>query len=318
MRILEFDELPKDAEPQAQLLDLSATWAPNDFARFSEARKIGYPSADYAGVYAVEKGEVLSAIRVLRLPYATQEGVKQIAGIQGVVTRRDSGRRGLARLLLQDVHKRVKGAGSSYSLLWTGRGQVAFSLFERMGYQDVYTPELATLHIGRRRDNPGRYTVKSIRNDRVDILEELHSRSMDGRLGFALRPRGVIRSLIHLGFLPAGSLHTIHLDGELVGYALLQRHSTWCSLDELVLGAKISLKEVLPTLEAAAPQGGWFVIRNTSVRDALPLLRRRGYHYSPLSYYGLLAMPLERSGGEIMDELGTRSPLFTCQQLDYF
>jgi len=317
LRILEFDELPSGLQPQVQLLDLSAAWAPNDFKKFKEARRIGYPSADYVGVYAVENGEILSAVRVLRLPYTTPEGVQQIAGIQGVVTRRDSGRKGLARRLLLEVHRREKAAGSKYSLLWTGRGQVAHSFYESLGYRDVYTPELATLHKEARDRGLGRYSLKDVKKDDTSHLEALHNKAMTGRLGFIPRPSGIIRSLIHIGFLARESLHAVFHGGKLVGYALLQKHSTWCSLDELVLDAETPLEEVVPTLEEAA-LGGWFVIRNTSVRDALPLLRKRGYHYSPFAYYSLLALPLEKPSEGIVAELGTGRRRFTCQQLDYF
>lgn len=316
MRILEFDELPPDTETQAQLLDLSVAWAPVSFSKISEVRKMGYPCADYVGVYAVEKGEILSAVRVLRLPYTTPEGVRQIAGIQGVVTRRDSRRRGVARELLREVHRREKAAGCEYSMLWTGRGLVAHSLYESLGYRDVYTPDLAVLHKSRNR-GAGRYVLESLGEGGTRVMEELHASATAGRLGFTPRPSGMVRSAIHLGFLPADSLFTIRRGGKDVGYAVLQKHHTWCSLEELVLDRRTPIEEVLPTLEASISDG-WFVIRNTVVRDLTPLLQRRGYHCSPWAYYSLLALPLKRSGEDVVDMLGTGDRLFTCQGLDYF
>jgi GNAT superfamily N-acetyltransferase len=316
LRILEFDELSSTVEPQAQLLDLSAAWAPNDFKRFKEARRMGYPSADYVGVYAVEGGEILSAVRVLRLPYTTPKGVQQVAGIQGVVTRRDRGRKGLARELLLEVHRREKAAGSAYSLLWTGRGQVAHSLYENLGYRDVYTPELVTIR-KESRDSPQRYTLKNVKKDGLGSLEMLHGKATAGRLGFTPRPPGIVRSLIHLGFLAKESLRALFRGGKLVGYVILQKQSTWCGLNELVLDSETPVEKVLPALEATA-QGGWFVIRNTAARESLSLLRRRGYHYSPFAYYSLLALSLEKPSEDLAEELGTEDPRFTCQQLDYF
>jgi hypothetical protein len=127
----------------------------------------------------------------------------------------------------------------------------------------------------------------------------------------------MISSVIHLGFLPAKSLYTIRRARETVGYAVLQKHPTYCSLEELVVDHGTSIGDVLPTLEATV-EDGWFVIRNTSVRDALRLLRRRGYHETPWVYYGLLALPLERPDEDVVDRLGTTSRRFTCQGLDYF
>lgn len=278
---------------------------------------MGYPSADYVGLYAVEDGEVLSVVRVLRLPYTTPEGVRQIAGIQGVVTRRDRARKGLARELLLEAHRREKAAGSKYSLLWTGRGNVAHSLYESLGYQDVYAPELATLREENRNHGPQRYSLKSVEEGDARSLEMLHQRATVGRLGFTPRASGIIRSSIHLGFLMKDSLWAIFDGGRQVGYAHLWKNPTWCGLDELVLDSGTPVERVLPFLEATA-RGGWFVIRNTVVRDAMPLLRRRGYHFLPHAYATLMVLGLERPSKNIAEELGTASPRFTCQHLDYF
>ena len=54
MRIMGHDELPSDMEADLQLLRLSIGWAPRDFSRTEQARSVGFPSADYFGLYAVE------------------------------------------------------------------------------------------------------------------------------------------------------------------------------------------------------------------------------------------------------------------------
>ena len=70
MRIIDHDELPLSMEAQIQfLLDMSAGWGPMDFKSIAEARRLGYPAADYVGVYAVEEREVLSEVRVIRIPF---------------------------------------------------------------------------------------------------------------------------------------------------------------------------------------------------------------------------------------------------------
>ena len=304
-------------ETQAQLLDLSVGWAPVGFEKFGEAKKLGYPCAEYAGVYAVKDGQILSAVRVLRLPYTTRHGIKKVAGIQGVVTRRDNGRKGLARKLLLDVHQREKAAGCDYSMLWTGRGLVAHSLYEGLGYRDVYTPDLASVRKERRDRGQGRYALKAVQNDDIPALEELHDRVTAGRLGFTPRPHGMIQSVIHLGLLATESLRTIYHARQLVGYAVLQKHPTWCSLEVLCLNAEASVGNVLRTLEGTT-DGSWFVIRNTVVKDMSKLLEMRGYQYSSFAYYTLLALPLGEPVDRVEDELGTGTSRFTCQALDYF
>ena len=319
LRILEYRELPPEAEEKAQLLDLSVGWGIMGFRRLDEARRMGYPAADYFAVYAVENGDVISTVRVLRMPITTRFGVQQAAGIQGVITRRDMKGRGIARRLLEEVHRRERAAGSEYSLLWTSRGLAAHRLYLSLGYRDVYTPELAFL--GRQGQRLGRKpdAVRGAGRDDIEYLESLHREATAGRLGFTPRPAGVVRSLMYLGFLEARSLKVVLHAGERMGYAILQKHQggQWCSLEELVLDPAFSAEEAFSMLEATAPRG-WFVVRNTVVRDIKEPLRRRGYQFSSLAYYSLLALPLSKSSGNIVYDLGTEDPLFTCQHLDYF
>lgn len=317
MRVLTHDELPSEAESQVHLLDLAAGWGAMDFRRISMARKIGYPAAEYFGVYAVEGKEVLAMVRVLRLPYTTREGVEQVAAIQGVVTRRDRQRRGLARTLMEEVHGREKEAGSSLSLLWTGRGQVAHGLYESLGYVDVYTPELAVLHCPRKLMKPKRYELKRVRSEDVGRIEKLHAAATKGRLGFTPRHPGLVPPLLKLGFITLNSLRLIARDSEPVGYALIQKSLGWPRLDELVTLDKADPSEVVSLFESEAP-GGWLAIRNTAVRDHLETLRRRRYSISHLANYGLLALALDRRYSDVPGVLGTASGSFTCQMLDYF
>ena len=125
MRILTHDEISNTFDEQVQLLQLGAGWGIFDFEHVAMARKIGYQTQDYFAVYAVEDKEVLAKVEVMHIEVETTEGPETISGIGGVVTRRDKSRMGLARQLLQDVHRREEAAGIKHSLLWTGRNNKA-------------------------------------------------------------------------------------------------------------------------------------------------------------------------------------------------
>lgn len=317
MRILDHDELPSGSEEQVHLLDMSAGWGALGFSRIAEARKMGYFSADYFGIYAVEGGQILSAVRVVRLPFTTPSGVERIAGIQGVVTRLDHGLVGLARQLLEEVHRREKSAGTRLSLLWTGRGMVAHELYEKLGYVDVYTPELAVKTIlGKPNPTRGYKLRKAVRADFAQI-GRIHAKATKGKLGFTPRPTGDIEFAIRFGFASLGSLKIITRSDEAIGYAQVQKLAGWPRVEELVLLPKSEPEKILPLFEAEAA-GGWFALRNTSVREHLALLKTRGYAVSNLAYYSLLAKPLDGERNDMTRELGTASRQFTCQAFDYF
>lgn len=288
-----------------------------DFRRIAEARKTGYPASEYFGVYAVERREVLSMVRVLRLPFTTTKGFERIAAIQGVVTRRDQSRMGLARELMEEVHRREKAAGIRLSLLWTGRNQVAHGLYESLGYSDVYTPEIAVLQCGQKATKPKGYELRKLRKVDTGFIEKLHAKATDGRLGFTPRHPGLASSLLRLGFISSDSFRLIVHDHEPVGYALIQRSLGWPRVEELATLDETEPGDVLSLFESEA-SGGWLVIRNTTVRDNLETLKARYYGITDLAYYSLLAKALAGGSPATPRTLGTTSRSFTCQMLDYF
>jgi len=316
LRIVEHDDLQPGLESQVQLLDGTAGWGSVDFRKLKDARRSGYPAADYHAVYAVEHGEVLSIVRVIRVPYTTRRGTELVGAVQGVVTRRDQGRKGLARALLQDVHRREKEAGLGLVLLWTGRGQVAHALYESLGYVDVYTPDLAMKRCGAVAAPRG-LKLRSVGASDVRVIEELHQKSTTGRPGFAPRPKRIVETVLKLGFRSPSEFKLVLSGEEAVGYAIFHRGPASPSISELVIKEGVPASDVLALFESAS-RGGWLAIRNTVVREHREALRARGYEFSSFNYYSLLATSLDRRRKATQATLGSTSMSFTCQQLDYF
>jgi GNAT superfamily N-acetyltransferase len=320
MRIVSFDELPEGSEPKAQLIDASVGWLLTDFGRLKEARRLGYPAADYYGVYAVEGGEVQSAVRVLRIPYTLASGsTETVSGICGVATRREWSRRGLARALLGEAHRREAAAGNRFSLLWMGFWNFSHTLYSSIGYADIYTPRLAM----RRCDGPKprserqKYELRPARKGDAATIEELHAESTRGRVGFTPRPKSALLPLFALGWVKPDAFRLILSGGEPVGYLQIQKGRGWVKSDEVVLTSRADPGEVASLLQREATPG-WLLLQGTFVRDSSALLRRLGYLFTDYLYYGLMARPLEGAPGDIKRKLGTDSRSFTCHFLDYF
>src|ERR1700722_4689500 len=175
LRILTHDELPAEWEDQVQLMDASTNWMPVTFKSLREVIRLGYPAADYWAVYAVENDQVLSAVRVVRIPYTMRNGRTEImSGIQGVVTRREFSRRGLARTLLAEVHRREAEAGSRLSILVTDLSYIAHNLYLSMGYVDVHSGRLAMKRLdssGEKNKRPGDFRVVHARANDAETIE---------------------------------------------------------------------------------------------------------------------------------------------------
>jgi GNAT superfamily N-acetyltransferase len=311
------EDLPPSAETSVQLLDMTAGWGPNGFATLKQIRRLGYPAADYIGLCAIEKGEVISMVRVLRIPFSTTKGRETVSAIQGVVTRRDRSRHGLARRLLNQVHRRERAAGSRIALLWTGHSNMAHNLYNSVGYLDLYTPPLAMRRIRGQLSKPNGYELRKIKRGDSGVIEGLHAAATLARLGFTPRATHILDWIFKLGFVKQESLRLILQEGEPVGYLELQKNQGWVQSEELLLRDPSAADDVVTLLESEA-DGGWLVLRGTSVRDHLGTLRRRRYSFSDYSYFGLLGLSLEGGGPDSLKALGTADSRFTCQLLDYF
>jgi GNAT superfamily N-acetyltransferase len=318
MRIASLDELPREWEPQVQLLDASVGWFPSDFRLMREVRSMGYPAADYFGVYAVEGDEVRSEVRVLRIPYTLAGGTTEtVSAVCGVATRREWSRRGLARALLAEVHRREAAIGNRFCILWMGFWNFSHALYSSMGYVDVYTPKLAMRRCDRPKSEGRKYGLRTTKKGDVTTIEKLHAESTRGRVGFTPRPKSVLPPLFKLGFIKPDAFRLILSDGEPVGYCNMQKGRGWVKSDEVVLTERADPKEVVSLLQRkSAP--GWLTLQGTFVRDSSGLLGKLGYSFTDYAYYGLMARPLRGVHRDLKRELGTASPSFTCHSLDYF
>ena len=323
LRIVDFDALPNEMWSQVQLLDLSTGWGMTDLEDMRRAIKLGYPSADYFGVFAVENGEVLSTVRVSRIPYTLSNDKREVvSAIGGVVTRHDHSHQGLARRLLEEVHRREKADGRRFSLLWTGRNNVAHHLYESLGYVDVYTPELAMVKCRRMLKTLSKqYSLVKARNKDAKTIEHMHSNATKNRLGFTPRVSGLLNVLFKLGWFKSQLFHLILHDDKIIGYYLeLQKFSGWIGSSEIVVAAdeKAEEEHVIPLLEREAGNG-WLILGNTFVRDNHDALKKRGYKIASFAYTTLMAKPLDGTKpSNVAKLLGVENPRFVCHRLDGF
>lgn len=290
-----------------------------DFRRIEAARRVGYPAPKYFGVYAVEGNKILSTVRVIRFPFTLpDDSVETATGIQGVASRRDKRRKGLAGRLLEEVHAREAGEGIRLSFLWTSRTNSAHHLYEKLGYRDIYTPDLAFRSSPRAKPKTPYFLTPAKKSD-VALLERLYASSTRRRTGFVPRPRGLLRSLMELGFVKLDSIMMVNRGKEKVGYVEMQASPSWVKVSELVTTeARPDGDGLISAVELAASDK-LLAFWNTLVRDFRAALLKRRYSVSDLAYYGLMATQLKgRKDNYLARTLGTASLRFSCQGYDYF
>jgi hypothetical protein len=100
------------------------------------------------------------------------------------------------------AHERMLLAGMRYSTLGTTRHRSAYSLYLRLGYEDVFTP---TFTFARRDDILRRNRLRAERAgvERLHLTDDIFQRAAAGHLGFSRRHTGFISMLAATGDLVA-------------------------------------------------------------------------------------------------------------------
>jgi len=317
MRILTFDELTPEMERSRGLANIAAFGTILSRARIDTMRHMHLIS-DYVGVFAVERQRVLGHVFVELIPYDFPEGADIVAGIATVGTRPDAGRSGVASALLREAHRREHEAGRRYAALWTNRSWGAHSLYERLGYRDVYSSPWA-LHVPTAR-RPRAGAVGPAHRSDLDEIDRLHNRMAEGRWGYCRRVVGSTRAAVRHRYLdPDNDLLVTRKDGRLTGYAYLERSSRRVICGEVVATSRKVTRQLVDGVGRVAGSLP-YAFQHTLVTDNPELFGEPGYVTGPLSWYGMMALDLRREWSTPAAEavFGTRDPRFLCLAGDRF
>jgi predicted N-acetyltransferase YhbS len=321
MRILTYDELTPQMQQDRALLHLSAfggTWSARVIDLF---RGIPEGLADYVGVFAAEGGRLYGQVLVFRIPYAFPEGPGILSGIAAVATHPDRSRSGIARTLLEEVHRRERAAGIERVSLWTNRSWGAHTLYERLGYRDIYSsPWIVRLPGGVRvsdRSPPG---VRPARPSDLDEIDRLHDRLVGGRPGFYRRAQGATRREVRAGTLdPGKNLLVLWERGELVGYAHLDRNPYRSICGELI-GVSSSVRRAL--LKEVHRRAGRApcALQHTWINDPPFAGRWKEPSVSRGGWFVLMGCDLSgpKSATATVRQFGSSDPRFVCLAGDRF
>jgi GNAT superfamily N-acetyltransferase len=318
MRILAWDELSPALEAERLALSLAAFSGVLDRRTVEAWRRASGGPTEYVGVFAVERGHLVGQVLALRIPYRTVSGAIAAVGVASVTTRATAAHRGVARTLLEEVHRRERDAGTDLALLWTSPSWFAHRLYEGLGYHDVYTPSVAVRLLGRDPRLRPRGRLRRARPGDLAGLEALHGRVTAGSLGFVPRPRGFLRRSPWRRQRLSG-LRVYEREGRLRGYAFVSAERGLLRCGELVAGPR-DRAGLLDALEPTASPGA-LELGNRVVDLLRPELARRGYFVGERQdWRTLMACSLRGalSAAALRRRLGVDRPSFACMSLDRF
>ncbi|HEY6238261.1 MAG TPA: GNAT family N-acetyltransferase [Thermoplasmata archaeon] len=322
MRVTTLQDLPRSLEREQVALDWLDNDPPFDTSLLRKARAAGAPISDYMALVAVEGEKILSRVGVQRPTLTTSDGQELFCGIDGVATRPDALRRGLALGLLRAVHRRERARGLRWTMLWTHRTWGAHRLYERLGYRDVYSPPSSLRRVPKVASRPPdpSYRTRAAKASDAPLLESIHRDATAGRIGFLPRFPGILALRFRLGWRTPKDHYLLYRGRRAVGYFLAAQMPWAVTVTEAVVRTDAERAPLLDSMERLA-RGRWLAIgRTTFANDAASLLTERGFRRYPLAHTTLMARRLAPPRISDVSPLLrlVEDPRFSCHSGDMF
>jgi GNAT superfamily N-acetyltransferase len=231
IRILEYDQVDPLGVLNLNLLSLNYALTPERVALIRQHDLRPFP---FFGVYAVDDGFVAGQVGVYRLSMMTAEGPEDVGGVCAVCTHPAYSGRGIATQLIEEAHHRMRAAGLRFSTLGTARHRGAYSLYCRLGYEDLFAPSSILMPCSNLAiENQMR--AERAGADRLNQCGEVFRQAAAGLWGFAIRHNSFMETMVAIGDVGLEDVWLLWNDKELVGYALAKVASSVLIVSNLLL-----------------------------------------------------------------------------------
>ena len=238
MKILEYDQVDPLSVLQLNLLALEFPLTPEHVAHIRRSDPRPFP---FFAIYAVEGQKILGQVGVFRLPMVSTEGQEDVGGVWAVSTHPHHAERGVASLLLDEAHARMRDAGLRFSTLGTNRYRVAYKLYQQQGYEDMQVLSTAlarweTAH------QPTRLRARPISPEGFDLVDQIFENIAGNYLGYARRhtPFSVLRDKVDLA-----DIWMLMNNKQMVGYAIAQKSKILLNISSLLLSRAADTTEAV-------------------------------------------------------------------------
>lgn len=283
MKILEYDAVDPLDVLQVNLLALEFDLTPERVAHIRQSDPRPFP---FFAIYAVEDGEVLGQVGVFRLPMISNQGREDVGGVWAVSTHPQQSGRGVATLLLNEAHVRMRDAGLRFSTLGTNRYRVAYKLYRQHGYEDtqVLATALARWETAHR---PTRLRARPPGTEGYDLVENSFRQVASDYLGFAWRhtPFAPLRNKVSLD-----DIWILEENNRPIGYALAHLERSILEINCLLVPPEID------TTEAVAAVAAQFQASYVKVKITRPVecasLKRAGFQVAQPTWGAFMVKPL--------------------------
>lgn len=283
MIILEYDDIDPFGAFQVSLLALEFALTPEHAAHIRQSDPRPFP---FFALYAVEGEQVLGQVGVFRLPMISTQGREDVGGLWAVATHPQYSGRGVASMLLDEAHNRMRAAGLRYSTLGTNRYRVGYRVYQRHGYEDtqVLATALARWETAHR---PTRLSARVLGTDGYDFVENLFNQVASNYFGFAWR---------HTPFAPLrdrvapSEVWILEKNNNALGYALARLKKSTLEISSLLLPQGIDATEAVAAVVAQF-KASFIKVKITRPCEATSLARA-GFQVAQPTWGAFMVKPL--------------------------
>jgi len=286
MKVETYREL-KSRDELFPLID-QALWEylnPVEFERDIEADpRLKHSQIGYA---AIEKDLIIGFVGVMDMVTRSVDGSEvTVGGIWDVATHPAHTRKGVASTLMQRAHENFQERGCQFSLLTSGRADIAYNFYRKLGYEEALTFPSAYKII-----KPLKKMVKAAKRktkpDWNGILRIFRQVTED-RTGLVIRTDEYMKMLDQRKIIQSDK--TIQTEK---GYALLKESEGRVSIKEIMAPTK---EETIRLIRKAEEKALKTVVDRLILSDrTLDAYRSEGYMTLTQSYGVLMAKPLTKS-----------------------
>ena len=282
MKILEYNDVDPHKVLYLTQLALEFPLTPERVAQIRQTDPRPFPCL---AVYAVEDDQVIGQVGVFRLPMVSTEGREDVGGVWAVSTHPQYAGRGVASILLDEAHERMRQAGLRFSTLGTDRSRVAHKLYRRHGYEEtnVLVTALARWETAHQ---PTRLRATPPGPEGYDLVDGIFANIAKDYLGFAWRHTPFAR----LRRVELADIWILWENRHMVGYALTHADPTLLAISNLALQQGIDAAEAVAAV-AAELKSAYVQVRISRPVERLSL-RSAGYHVASPSWSSFMVKPL--------------------------
>lgn len=236
------------------------------------------------GFCALENGRVVSYVGAMDLATRTLDGaIEHAGGVYGVATLPGYTRQGFSTALFKATHEYFKGKGYQFSFLNTSPTIVAYSLYKKLGYSDVYSYPSAYRIL-----NTTKATLPKAKTLKLDLNKVLaiYDKYVRNKVGLVIRDRAYLE--MHAKDKRLTSKNTVCTDQ---GYVVFRKEQYSTRILELVAQNKAEAERLVKTIEHRAR--GVVFARAVFDKTLRQIYLSRGYTLLDEGHDVFMVKPLE-------------------------